>query len=82
MSSSTTAKESYVDILIVGAAVLLAAAVIMTRRSTRRTYEAEVARRETEERLRLIALIVVARFAYARAPTLNRAWRAPNDQQP
>jgi diguanylate cyclase (GGDEF)-like protein/PAS domain S-box-containing protein len=51
-------------VLIVGAALLLAAAVIMTRRSAQRTHEAEIALRESEERLRLIADNVPALISY------------------
>jgi diguanylate cyclase (GGDEF)-like protein/PAS domain S-box-containing protein len=56
--------EIMLHALIVGAALLLAAAVIMTRRSAQRTHEAEIARRESEERLRLIADNVPALISY------------------
>src|SRR5690242_11453811 len=57
-------RQLLLHILIVGAALLLAAAVIMTRRSAQRTHEAEIARRESEERLRLIADNVPALISY------------------
>ncbi len=57
-------RQLLLHILIVGAALLLAAAVIMTRRSAQRTQEAELARRESEERLRLIADNVPALISY------------------
>ena len=56
--------EVMLDALIVGAALLLTAAVLMTRRSAQRTHEAEVALRESEERLRLIADNVPALISY------------------
>jgi len=57
-------RQLVLHILIVGAAVLLAAAVIMTRRSAQRTQAAELARRESEERLHLIADNVPALISY------------------
>ena len=57
-------RDLLLNILVVGAALLLAAAVIMTRRSAQRTHEAELARRESEERLRLIADNVPALISY------------------
>jgi len=57
-------RELMMNILVLGAAFLLAAAVIMTRRSARRTEEAEAALRESEERLRLIADNVPALISY------------------
>ncbi|HEX7054379.1 MAG TPA: EAL domain-containing protein [Burkholderiales bacterium] len=57
-------RELLLHVLIVGAALLLAAAVIMTRRSAQRTHEAELARHESEERLRLIADNVPALISY------------------
>jgi len=56
--------EVMLDALIVGAALLLTAAVVMTRRSAQRTHEAELALRESEERLRLIADNVPALISY------------------
>jgi len=50
--------------LVAAAAVLLGAAVLLTRRSARRTAEAEAARRESEERLRLVADNVPALISY------------------
>jgi diguanylate cyclase (GGDEF)-like protein/PAS domain S-box-containing protein len=57
-------KELMLHVLVAGSALLLAAAVVMTRRSTRRTVTAEAARRESEERLRLIANNVPALISY------------------
>jgi diguanylate cyclase (GGDEF)-like protein/PAS domain S-box-containing protein len=51
-------------VLVAGAALLLAAAVLVTRRSARRTAEAEAARRESEERLRLVTDNVPALISY------------------
>jgi diguanylate cyclase (GGDEF)-like protein/PAS domain S-box-containing protein len=50
--------------LVAAAALLLGAAVLLTRRSARRTAEAEAARRESEERLRLVADNVPALISY------------------
>ena len=57
-------RQLLLHILIVGAALLLAAAVLMTRRSAQRTQAAERARRESEERLHLIADNVPALISY------------------
>ncbi len=57
-------SELVLHMLVAGAALLLAASVLATRRSARRTEEAEAARRESEERLRLIADNVPALISY------------------
>jgi diguanylate cyclase (GGDEF)-like protein/PAS domain S-box-containing protein len=51
-------------LVIVSAVLLLAASVLAARRSARRTAEAETARRESEERLRLVADNVPALISY------------------
>ncbi len=56
--------EMVLHLLVAGAALLLAASVLATRRSARRTAEAEAAWRESEERLRLIADNVPALISY------------------
>jgi diguanylate cyclase (GGDEF)-like protein/PAS domain S-box-containing protein len=56
--------EMVLHLLVAGAALLLAASVLATRRSARRTEEAEAAWRESEERLRLIADNVPALISY------------------
>jgi len=58
------ARELMLHVLVIGAALILGAAVLMTRRSVRRTAEAEAARQETEERLSLIANNVPALISY------------------
>ncbi|MGQ0650870.1 MAG: putative bifunctional diguanylate cyclase/phosphodiesterase [Betaproteobacteria bacterium] len=57
-------KELMLHIMVAGSALLLAAAVIMTRRSQHRASTAEAARRETEERLQLVANNVPALISY------------------
>jgi diguanylate cyclase (GGDEF)-like protein/PAS domain S-box-containing protein len=57
-------SELMLHVLVAGAALLLAASVLATRRSARRTEEAEAARRESEERLRLVADNVPALISY------------------
>ena len=57
-------KELMLHIMVAGSALLLAAAVIMTRRSQHRASAAEAARRETEERLQLVANNVPAVISY------------------
>ena len=57
-------SELVLHMLVAGAALLLAASVLATRRSARRTEEAEAARRESEERLRLVADNVPALISY------------------
>jgi len=57
-------SELVLHFLVAGAALLLAASVLATRRSARRTEEAEAARSESEERLRLIADNVPALISY------------------
>jgi diguanylate cyclase (GGDEF)-like protein/PAS domain S-box-containing protein len=51
-------------VLVVAAALLLMAAVLLNRRSARRTFAAESALRESEERLRLVANNVPALISY------------------
>ncbi|HEX4928364.1 MAG TPA: EAL domain-containing protein [Burkholderiales bacterium] len=57
-------RELMLHVLIIAAALLLTAALMMTRRSAQRTHEAERARRDSEERLRLIADNVPALISY------------------
>lgn len=57
-------SELVLHLLVAGAALLLAASVLSTRRSVRRTEEAEAARRESEERLRMVADNVPALISY------------------
>jgi PAS domain S-box-containing protein len=64
LGGATLPGDFILHVLVAAAAVLLAAAVILTRRSARRTAEAEAARRESEERLRLVADNVPALISY------------------
>jgi diguanylate cyclase (GGDEF)-like protein/PAS domain S-box-containing protein len=57
-------KELMLHMMVAGSALLLAAAVIMTRRSQHRASAAEAARRETEDRLQLVANNVPALISY------------------
>jgi diguanylate cyclase (GGDEF)-like protein/PAS domain S-box-containing protein len=57
-------SEMVLHLLVAGAALLLAASVLSTRRSARRTEEAEAARRDSEERLRMVADNVPALISY------------------
>ncbi|MGQ0543831.1 MAG: putative bifunctional diguanylate cyclase/phosphodiesterase [Betaproteobacteria bacterium] len=56
--------DMVLHLLVAAAALLLAAAVLAARRSARRTAEAEAARRESEERLRLVTDNVPALISY------------------
>jgi len=64
LSGAPWPSELVLHLLVAGAALLLAASVLATRRSARRTEEAEAARRESEERLRLVADNVPALISY------------------
>src|SRR5687768_2548273 len=64
LSGAPWPDELVLHMLVAGAALLLAASVLATRRSARRTEEAEAARRESEERLRLVADNVPALISY------------------
>ncbi|MCD6044653.1 MAG: diguanylate cyclase with sensor, partial [Burkholderiales bacterium] len=57
-------SEIVLHMLVAGAALLLAASVLSTRRSARRTEQAEAARRDSEERLRTVADNVPALISY------------------
>ena len=57
-------KELILHTLVAGAALLLAAAVLMTRRSMQQRVAAEVALRQSEERMRLVANNVPALISY------------------
>jgi diguanylate cyclase (GGDEF)-like protein/PAS domain S-box-containing protein len=57
-------NELMLHVLVAGSALLLAAAVVTTRRSQRRASLAEAARRESEERLQLVANNVPALISY------------------
>jgi diguanylate cyclase (GGDEF)-like protein/PAS domain S-box-containing protein len=57
-------NQIIVHVLVLAAAILLSAAVIMTRSSVRQTAAAQAARRESEERLRLVANNVPALISY------------------
>jgi diguanylate cyclase (GGDEF)-like protein/PAS domain S-box-containing protein len=57
-------NQIILHVLVLSAAILLSAAVIMTRSSVRQTAAAEAARRESEERLRLVANNVPALISY------------------
>lgn len=56
--------ELMLHVLVAAAALLLAASVLATRRSARRTAQAEAAQRESEERLRMVADNVPALISY------------------